>query len=923
MAGRIQGILTQIGKLLDEPVIPKENVNRRFSNSTGKNVEPFYAPNYKDDIRTEQPVFPLSQLEGHGVLFPESDVTAHGATLVGIGNKPLARPVVLDTGVDHIFYDSDALWRSDKGVVNKFMNRAERLQRETGGKDVYLLPYSGFGQSSDFFSGIGRTMINYNLANAPASTVKQMDNIIKDRVPTWKGSAHRDADAAWNAIPAGTRMEITEKIDRDLRNQGSLSEGQARVATARQEQLGIDEHGQLRNVGLLDVNAGWRPNKRTDYNADMFGQGVGVLDAPGITAYDLLLDRVTGSGKPLAARSLQWQDTSKVITEKDLLAAEKALEARGIKIKSGLLPGIATAGVAGASLLGSEDADASVAKLAARGMELVDLIDPEDSRVGEYFLRKGDDTKSIGSLRTDYAIDSGFDDGYMSSLNTEIAPDYRRQGLAGEMYDAAEEISGNKLVPSTHLSMDGAHMWNARDSKLLREVHEKMEPDNYNEVEDILYPDGRPNPNAIKLRGFKDRVHGPAPVATAGLLGAGVLGSEDADAAPLTAFTDKGNKWLQKLLAEAEQADLPQSAIDQGYSPSILQHVGEPGLQGYDLNAAAAANENAVSGMYNYPTKRESDRYLDQMQRYRDKSLEQYETVTRGDKAFVIGGDTPTPEMEQQFLSELEDAFKVKYSELPEHKQGWFDEKVDQFLRYGDLTASPLSWDAKNRIYRAGGADVLVRNGREIVSLKPEQVRSPKAQFNIDDQGSNNFMASVAGAGVLGALALPQNSQAEEYTEAPVIDEQSFGSMVQEYGDINRRAKAADDQKFGLLMADRSDRAGMSRRDRRASPASPELQEFTKANALPSLLQFASGVGEGGVDYLKDTFSGGGYVTAPAYASQQYEDINKGLMMAPEEARAPLRADQIHLDPRMAEEAERLNAAGRAFAGILSMFSPI
>jgi len=363
----------------------------------------------------------------------------------------------------------------------------------------------------------------------------------------------------------------------------------------------------------------------------------------------------------------------------------------------------------------------------------------------------------------------------------------------------------------------------------------------------------------IDVRGKKHPVYGSAvirqaaPVATAGLLGAGVLGSEDADAAPLTAFTDKGNKWLQKLLAEAEQADLPQSAIDQGYSPSILQHVGEPGLQGYDLNAAAAANENAVSGMYNYPTKRESDRYLDQMQRYRDKSLEQYETVTRGDKAFVIGGDTPTPEMEQQFLSELEDAFKVKYSELPEHKQGWFDEKVDQFLRYGDLTASPLSRDAKNRIYRAGGADVLVRNGREIVSLKPEQVRSPKAQFNIDDQGSNNFMASVAGAGVLGALALPQNSQAEEYTEAPVIDEQSFGSMIQEYGDINRRAKAADDQKFGLLMAEQDRLATMPGGS--WGKASPELSEYRRSQLLPTVAEIGMGGADAvvsGLDFLSN-----------------------------------------------------------------------
>ena len=40
MSKRIEGILAGIGRLLDEPEIPKENVNRRFSNSTGKNVEP-------------------------------------------------------------------------------------------------------------------------------------------------------------------------------------------------------------------------------------------------------------------------------------------------------------------------------------------------------------------------------------------------------------------------------------------------------------------------------------------------------------------------------------------------------------------------------------------------------------------------------------------------------------------------------------------------------------------------------------------------------------------------------------------------------------------------------------------------------------------------------------------------------------------
>ena len=334
---RIDGIMNLIGldKLLDEPILPKDDVNYRFSNSTGRNVEPFYAPNYINDIRTEQPTFKLSDLEGRGVLFPESDVTAHGVTLAGIGNKELARPIDLNTGIDHIFY-GDSLWKSDEKVVNKFMQRAQKLKTDTGGKDVFLLPYSGFGQSSDFFTGIGKSMINYNLANAPQRTVNQMDQIIASRIPAWRGSNHPDAMAIWDSTPAGIRMELTHKIDRELGNQGSLTEGQARVATARQGQLGANQHAQLRNVGLLDVNAKYALNNNPDYNASMFGEGVGVLDQP-ITAYDLLQERRSLSGGPLTSRSLQWSDTSKIITPEDLGRVVtyndlRAAEDKGIKI---------------------------------------------------------------------------------------------------------------------------------------------------------------------------------------------------------------------------------------------------------------------------------------------------------------------------------------------------------------------------------------------------------------------------------------------------------------------------------------------------------------------------------------------------------------------------------------------------------------
>ena len=222
---------------------------------------------------------------------------------------------------------------------------------------------------------------------------------------------------------------------------------------------------------------------------------------------------------------------------------------------------IGIAAVGAGTVLAPQESEASVAKLAARGMGLVPNIDPEDTRVGEYFLRQGDDTKSIGSLKTDYAIESGFDEGYMSSLDTEIAPGFRRQGLAGEMYDAAEEISGNKLVPSTHLSMDGGYMWNARDPKLLEQVHEKMGPENYQRIEDILYPDGRPHPNAVKLRGF-DRKYA-APAATAVGVGAmsqsnrtlaGTHPGDNADMSGLTLIPEMVSTVINDVYKYGKQA---------------------------------------------------------------------------------------------------------------------------------------------------------------------------------------------------------------------------------------------------------------------------------------------------------------------------------------------------------------------------------
>jgi len=885
MAGRIKGILEFVSEAIKDAKYDRAEFDPRFY--PGGKLRVKDSPEYRANVIDTGTMIPqerlaLQDLEGRPYFTTMSDRTAAGGLLEGIGNKPLAHPIRLTGGQDYMRDDTGELWASAKGVVPDMVKTARQLEDQYGVPPVFM-PWRMAPSGGDFAHMTGQTMLSWAAGNMPKVYKKQLDADMRKFVPDWAGVDDPKSLEQYGALSDTQRKSAMNMIDVEYRNKGGISQTQARLAVADQSQLLSPVSG-FQNVGEVDLQRGvLEGGGNATYPYGLAGKYLGTLDTD-VTAMDLNPERYARALKKdgtfdAGPQGPDFLDTRAAprramevgywggLIDEPLL---RSLSEKGFKVNSGLAPGIATAGVAGASLLGSEDADAgpagllrnvfpapqrmfdpkskdfkpflsefeqqpggrylemgengpvditgeypasanisvgpdgkpkfqvageqrsgtppnqgrkiktnlfkkkagwkwsqvpegydpepagnfpivsvqdgknhyytvdaqfpdgvdlarydksaseprlrptrkgsvelgeqigeidvrgkkhpvygsavirqaaplatagllgagvlgsedadaSVAKLAARGMELVDVIDPEDSRVGQYYLQKGGDTKSIGSVKTDYALDSGFGDGYMASQLTEIAEEYRRRGLAGEMYDAAQEISGNQLVPSPYLSPDGAAMWNSRNRPLLEQVQQKMSSENFDTVEDVLYPKGRPSPN----------------------------------------------------------------------------------------------------------------------------------------------------------------------------------------------------------------------------------------------------------------------SEAEEYTEAPVIEEQSFGSMVQEYGDINRRAKAADDQKFGLLMAERSDRAGMSRRDRRGSPASPDLQEFTRSNALPSLLQFASGVGEGGVDYLKDTFSGGGYVTAPAYASQQYEDINRAAMMAPEEAKAPLRADQIYLDPRMAEEAERLRRAGMTTAGILSMLSPI
>jgi ribosomal protein S18 acetylase RimI-like enzyme len=685
--------LKRIGMLTDESAKKPKSVKLAQDK-----YKKFYENNDQFRAREEQSILnpqivQRGLLDDRRIIMPEDientvlvphkgDISGTDVTLTNIGGFELPVPVTSRGGAR---YPNSPLtpegnyWASMKTGAVPFQNKAEGLMQALDMDATGV--YTAMGREANYFNqAFADGMLQWAQSmKLPKEMVKKFDDDLRKSKPEWVGLDSPEARdqllGMGNFKPEGAgkfRSAFTKKMSKaEYRDLGFPTITDIEKAFIDPDLAGttLGEAGfTMGRVGQgFDLN---RNTNHPSYNTGIGGEYIGGFEqsVPPQIMYPDAFQKLEGiMTKPKSKKPARLlYDAEKV----DAIAKRKDLfqiaDARWVDTVSkwleknkgaSLQAAIMAVGIPAA--LAPQEADASVAKLAARGMELVDLIDPEDSRVGEYFLRKGDDTKSIGSLRTDYAIDSGFDDGYMSSLNTEIAPDYRRQGLAGEMYDAAEEISGNKLVPSTHLSMDGAYMWNARDPELLKQVHEKMGPENYNRVEDILYPEGRPSPNAIRLRGFKDRVHGPA-----GL----------------------------------------------GLSTSILP----------------------------------SD------------------------------------------------------------------------------------------------------------------------------------------------------------------------------------ADAAEAQKFGLLMAESSNRAGMNRKQRRDNPVSQGLMDYSRSQMIPTVKQVGSGVLEGLMDFGKDTM-GRGYIASPSYASPQYSDINRQMMANPVQ-QAPLTPEQVYLDPRdpnALAKAEQARRAGQGLAGLMTLFSPI
>lgn len=168
-----------------------------------------------------------------------------------------------------------------------------------------------------------------------------------------------------------------------------------------------------------------------------------------------------------------------------------------------------------------------------------------------------------------------------------------------------------------------------------------------------------------------------------------------------------------------------------------------------------------------------------------------------------------------------------------------------------------------------GDSNVLDSSALNIEDI-PRKTTPTSTSKQIDDDELLKSLFGGSAATVVGAGALfaPKNLQAAEYNEAPVIEEQSFGDMVNEYGQINRNLKALDDQRFARLMDEEKKLRAMGSAS--FGKVSPELAAYRRSQLIPSVGTLAQGA-------VRDTAKGLDYLSPANLTRLLLDPADEGL----------------------------------------------
>jgi hypothetical protein len=197
--------------------------------------------------------------------------------LTDIDGVLLNRPVELQGGQPYMFENPGQVWASGKKPATDIYNLAKELKSGTG-QDPLFLPWVMSPSGSDFANMTGETMLAYAQSAMSSGTKKALDSQIKNKfIPNWKGIDDPASIAQFKQLSDKKRKSMKKQLlDKEFRNEGGLSLGEARLAIADPTQLTAQD-ATILNVGQVFPD---RPiitqSGHSSYPLGVPGQGLGV-----------------------------------------------------------------------------------------------------------------------------------------------------------------------------------------------------------------------------------------------------------------------------------------------------------------------------------------------------------------------------------------------------------------------------------------------------------------------------------------------------------------------------------------------------------------------------------------------------------------------------------------------------------------------
>jgi hypothetical protein len=260
--------------------------------------------------------------------------------------------------------------------------------------------------------------------------------------------------------------------------------------------------------------------------------------------------------------------------------------------------------------------------------------------------------------------------------------------------------------------------------------------------------------------------------------------------------------------------------------------------------------------------------FADEMEAFRNESGEpvnfgrMYEVDIDARPEELLDFDAPLSEQSDQVKNMWDNwkasaAGKKVAAEMPGNFEGDITGQEMHGLIYEGMSPSPEQQYGRGMAIKESidATQYLRDQGLKGIKYADAQTRfSPKGRtsnYVIFDDATVDIarkygVSMPVAAGLLSSGLGTEQAQAAEYREAPVVQEQSFGDMVNEYANINQRAQAAEAQKFGLLM--REDARLRDMGSASFGQVSPELAAYRRSQILPTIGEMGMGALEGAVD---------------------------------------------------------------------------